>query len=148
MKKKIFITGAVREYDSNNPQCFANEIKDYIVQHLVNPQSASIINVIVDEPSKNSVRITFPFSVDYPCDSNTISRDMYRVFTGEYSGFRAENSCWWTFGFGPDYPMNVRFGKVEIIDLHRKNTRFYKADRYKSLTIDETPAEMTVTIAF
>ena len=61
MKKKIFITGAVREYDSSNPQQFATDIKEYIIQHLVNPDSASAINVMVDAPTKDTVRITFPF---------------------------------------------------------------------------------------
>lgn len=30
MKKKIFITGAVRDYDSANPKVFTDEIEDYI----------------------------------------------------------------------------------------------------------------------
>lgn len=34
MKKKIFITGAVREYDSANPQQLAEEIKEYLCHNL------------------------------------------------------------------------------------------------------------------
>ena len=148
MKKKIFVTGEVREYDSSNPQKLADEIKQYLLDHLIEPQSADAVNVIIDEPIEKTVRIHFPFSPGNECASGSISREMYRCFTGEYDGFRAENSCWWTFGFGSSYPMNIRFATEDIINAHKKNTRYYKANRYKSLTLTESGQGLEVLFTF
>lgn len=148
MKKKIFITGAVREYDSADPQKLADEIKQYLIDHLIQPDCADSVNVYVSEPEEKTVRIFYPFSPGNKCDTHSISREMYRCFSGEYSGFVAENSCWWTFGFGSSYPMNIRFSTEDIIDAHKKNTRFYKANRYKSLTITENSQGLEVLFTF
>lgn len=148
MKKKIFITGAVREYDSANPQQLADEIKEYICNNLVNAESADAVSVVVDEPVEKAVRIRYPFTPGKECDANTISREMYRCFTGEYHGFVAKNSCWWTLDFGPSFPMNVRFAVEDIITDHKKNTRFYKANRYKDISITENEAGLEVLISF
>lgn len=148
MKKKIFITGAVREYDSSNPQKLADEIKKYLIDHIIQPECADAVNVFVSEPAEKTVRIFYPFSPGNECDAHSVSREMYRCFTGEHSGFEAENSCWWKFDFGPSFPMNVRFDTEDITEAHKKNTRFYKANRYKSLTLTESPRGLEVLINF
>ena len=45
MKKKIFITGIVRDYDSADQQRLADEIKDYICQNIVGPDCADYVKV-------------------------------------------------------------------------------------------------------
>lgn len=148
MKNKIFITGAVREYDSAAPELLAQEIKEYICNNIVSPDCVDAVNVIVDEPSANMVRIQYHFSPDHQGDVGMISREMYRCFTGEYSGFVAENSCWWRMSFGPSFPMNVYFPVEDIIEAHKRDTRHYKADRYKNIEISEAIAGLTVKIQF
>lgn len=148
MKKKIFITGVVRDYDSADQQRLADEIKDYICQNIVGPDCADYVKVIIDEPDDKTVRIRFPFSPGWTPNPGWMSREMYRCFTGEHSGFTAENTVWWTMGFGPDYPMEVSFSIDDVIECHKKNTRFYKANRYKNITIEETSAELEVNITF
>lgn len=148
MKKKIFITGEVREFDSANPQKLADEIKEYLCQNLVGPACADQVVVFVDEPVDKTVRIRYPFTPGWSPNTGSISREMYRCFTGEYSGFEAEYSCWWKYGFGPSYPMNVSFAVEDIIAAHKKNTRFYKANRYKTISIEETTAGLEVIISF
>ena len=61
MKKKIFMTGVVRDYDSATRQTMANEMKDYICQNIVSPDCAEYVKVIIDEPDDKTVRIRFPF---------------------------------------------------------------------------------------
>lgn len=148
MKKKIFITGAVRDYDCTNPKAFTDGIEDYICHHQATPECADSISVVVDEPYTDTIRILFPFSNGMESDTGTVSREMYRCFTGEYSGFVAENTCWWPLGFGPNYPMNVRFRIDDIIDAHKKNTRFYKADIYKDIELSETTDVLSVILKF
>ena len=81
------------------------------------------------------------------------------VMTGIYTGrspkdkflvkdATSENTVWWTMGFGPDYPMEVSFSIDDVIECHKKNTRFYKANRYKNITIEETSAGLEVNITF
>ena len=101
MKKKIFITGAVREYDSANPKAFTDEIEDYIKANLVDANSADNISVSVQENSSDEISILFNFGIDEQVDDGLISREMYRCFTGEYHGFTAENSMWWTWDLAP-----------------------------------------------
>lgn len=50
--------------------------------------------------------------------------------------------------FGPNYPMNVQFPIKDTIEAHKKNTNFYKANRYKSLDIEESPLNLMVKIKF
>lgn len=148
MKKKIFMTGVVRDYDSATRQTMANEMKDYICQNIVGPDCADYVKVIIDEPDDKTVRICFPFSPGWTPNPGWMSREMYRCFTGEYSGFRAKNSAWWGLSFGDNYPMQVSFSIDDVIDCHKKNTRFYKANRYKNITIEETSAGLEVNITF
>ena len=51
-------------------------------------------------------------------------------------------------GFGPDYPMEVSFSIDDVIECHKKNIRFYKANRYKSISITETSAGVEVIISY
>jgi hypothetical protein len=44
--------------------------------------------------------------------------------------------------------MNVRFDIDDIKDAHKKNTRFYKASRYKQLDIVEDPQGLTINIKY
>ena len=148
MKKKIFITGAVREYDSANPKAFTDEIEDYIKANLVDASSSSSISVSVQENSSEEISILFNFGIGEQVDDGLISREMYRCFTGEYHGFTAENSMWWTMGFGPRYQMRVFFPISETIEAHRKNTKFYNADRYKAIEIEESHLNLRVKIKF
>lgn len=148
MKKKIFITGAVRDYDSAAPHKLADEIKDYICQNLVTPECRNTINVLVDEPTADQVRIRFPFTTGDTFDNHTISRELYRCFTGEYHDFHAKESLWWGFSSGPSFPMNVRVDIGQIKEAHKKNTRYYKADRYKSLDLWESAKGLEVLIQY
>ena len=36
----------------------------------------------------------------------------------------------------------------DVIECHKKNIRFYKANRYKNITIEETSAGLEVNITF
>lgn len=148
MKKKIFITGAVREYDSTNPQKLADEIKQYLIDHLIQPECADAVNVFVSESMEKTVRIRYLFSLGNETEANYVTKEMYRCFTGEHNGFTAENSCWWGLNFGPNYPMNILYATEEIIDAHKKNTRFYKANRYKSITLSESNYGLEVLINY
>lgn len=148
MKKKIFITGAVREYDSANQKAFTDEIELFIKSNIVVGDSADNISVSVLECSSDEINIRFNFGIGEEVDNGFISREMYRCFTGEFHGFKAENSMWWTMGFGPDYQMRVFFPIEDVIDAHKKNTKFYNADRYKYLGMKETPLSLTVTFKF
>lgn len=148
MKKKIFITGAVREYDSANPKAFTEEIEEYIKDKLVIPDDAQKISVTTFENTPDELNIMFNFGTGRAVDSGLISREMYRCFTGECATFSAQNSIYWAMNFGPDYPMNVQFPIKDTIDAHRKNTYYYKANRYKSLEIEETTSNLRVKIKF
>lgn len=148
MKKKIFITGDVREFDSTNPQEFTDGIEEYIRTNIVNEESASCIRVKASETAPNEVRIDMLFGGSGELGSDDITREMYRCFTGEYNGFVAENSIWWQFSFGPDYVMDVMFSVADTIAAHKKNTKFYKADRYKSITMRQTITGLHIVIRF
>lgn len=148
MKKKIFITGKVREFDSTNPQEFTDGIEEYIRTNIVNEESASCIRVKASETAPNEVRIDMLFGGSEGLGSDDITREMYRCFTGEYKGFIAENTIWWMAGFGPDYMMNVMFSITDTIAAHKKNTKFYKADRYKSMTMSQTITGLTIKINY
>ncbi len=148
MKKKIFITGAVREYDSANPKAFTDEIEDYIKANLISIDDVDKISVSTFENTGNELTITFNFGTGREIDSGLISREMYRCFTGECTTFKAQNSIYWAMSFGPNYPMNVRFPIKETIEVHKRNTNYYKANRYKSLEIVESPYDLRVKIKF
>lgn len=148
MKKKIFITGAVREYDSANPKAFTDEIEEYIKDKLVIPDDAQKISVTTFENNPEELTIMCNFGTGRDVDPSLISREMYRCFTGECATFTAQNSIYWAMNFGPDCPMNVQFPIKDTIDAHRKNTNYYKANRYKSLEIEEAPSNLRVKIKF
>lgn len=148
MKKKIFIAGAVRVYDSANPEVFTDEIEDYIKNNMVSPDDVDKITVSTFENSKNELTLRFNFGTGRDIDPDLISREMYRCFTGECASFSAQNSIYWAVSFGPSYPMNVQFPIKDTIEAHKKNTNFYKANRYKSLEIEESPSNLTVKIKF
>jgi hypothetical protein len=145
MKKKIFITGEVREYDSANPKTFTDGIEQYLLTNIVAPNSN--IRVIATS-TDDTITIKMPFTTGDDITPGTISRNLYRCFTGECPKFTAENSLWWGFGFGAAFPMNVRFDIDDIKDAHKKNTRFYKASRYKQLDIVEDPQGLTINITY
>lgn len=148
MKKKIFITGAVREYDSANPKAFTDEIEEYIKTNLVDSNNATFVKVYSIEGSKTELTVKFDFGTGRDIDADMISREMYRCFTGECSTFTAQNSIYWAMNFGPNYPMNVMFRIIDTIDAHKKNTSYYKADRYKNLEIEEDSYSLTVTLKY
>lgn len=148
MKKKIFITGKVREFNSTNPKDFTDGIEEYIKNNIVDESLADIIKVNASETAPNEITIDMLFGGSGGLGSDDITREMYRCFTGEYKGFVAENSIWWMAGFGPDYGMNVMFSITDTIAAHKKNTRFYKADRYKSITIRQTITGLHIVIGF
>lgn len=148
MKKKIFITGAVRDYDSANPKVFTDEIEDYIKNNMVKPEDVDKITVSTFENSENELTLLFNFGTGRDIDPGLISREMYRCFTGECASFMAQNSIYWGMNFGPNYPMNVQFPIKDTIEAHKKNTNFYKANRYKSLDIEESPLNLMVKIKF
>ena len=148
MKKKIFITGAVRDYDSANPKVFTEEIEDYIKNNMVKLEDVDKITVSTFENSENELTLRFNFGTGRDIDPGLISREMYRCFTGECASFTAQNSIYWAMNFGPNYPMNVQFPIKDTIEAHKKNTNFYKANRYKSLDIEESPLNLMVKIKF
>lgn len=148
MKKKIFITGKVREFDSTNPRDFTDGIEEYIKNNIVDESLADIIKVNANETAPNEITIDMLFGGSGGLGSDDITREMYRCFTGEYKGFVAENTIWWMVGFGPDYGMNVMFSIPDTIAAHKKNTKFYKADRYKSITMRQTITGLHIVIGF
>ena len=148
MKKKIFITGALRDYDSANPQAFTDVIEDYIKNNMVKPEDVDKITVSTFENSENELTLRFNFGTGRDIDPGLISREMYRCFTGECASFTAQNSIYWAMNFGPNYPMNVQFPIKDTIEAPKKNTNFYKANRYKSLEIEESPLNLMVKIKF
>ena len=148
MKKKIFITGADRDYDSANHKVFTDEIEDYIKNNMVKLEDVDKITVSTFENSENELTLRFNFGTGRDIDPGLISREMYRCFTGECASFTAQNSIYWAMNFGPNYPMNVQFPIKDTIEAHKKNTNFYKANRYKSLDIEESPLNLMVRIKF
>lgn len=148
MNKKIFITGKVRDFDSTDPKDFTDGIEEYIKNNIVDKELADIIKVNAYETAPNEISIDMLFGGSGGLGLDDITREMYRCFTGEYKGFVAENTIWWMAGFGPDYGMNVMFSITDTIAAHKKNTRFYKADRYKSITMRQTISGLHIVIGF
>ena len=50
--------------------------------------------------------------------------------------------------FGNDYQLAVQYAEDEIIDVHKKNTKYYLADHHKSMSIKETDYDLTITIKY
>lgn len=146
MKKKIFITGAVREFDSTDPKSFCEGIENYIKDNLIdnNPE----FKVTATKTAPNEVTVEIPLTTGQEYDDYTISRELYRIFTGECKNFRAHDSLWWGISFGPNWKANWRLPNEEIEAAHKNNTRFYKASRYKSMNIKETGTGLVVKFQF
>lgn len=148
MKKKIFITGGVREYETENTADFCKGIEDYIKANLVTIDNADNITVSTFENTSDDLTIIFNFGTGKSIKKGMISREMYRCFTGEGANFNAHHSIYWPMSFGPSFPMNVFFPIDDTIISHKKNTKFYRADRYKNISINETPYNLTINIKF
>ncbi len=148
MKKKIFISGGVREYDSNHPEALAHEIEDYIRQNIVREECADQVKVIVSASGPKDVTITMPFSSGVELRNDEISNELYRCFTGECSSFRTKNSLWCGFNFGPAYQINIIHSIEDTISNHKKNTWFYKANRYKSMEMDASINGLKITFHY
>lgn len=78
----------------------------------------------------------------------SINQDLYCMLSGEYRGFRAEYSLLFSFNFGPMYKPIYYLCADDIVAYHKKNTRFYKANRYKSMSIEESLRGLTVKFQF
>ena len=148
MKKKIFITGEVREYETDNAKDFCKGIEDYIKDNLVPADSTDNVTVSTFENAADDLTITFKFGTGKHIEKGMISREMYRCFTGEGTNFKAHYSIYWPLSFGSSYPMNVFFPVDETIISHKKNTHFYGADRYKNISINESPYNLIVNIKY
>lgn len=76
MKKKIFITGEVREYETENAKDFYKGIEDYIKDNLVPADSADNVTVSTFENATNDLTITFKFGTGKHIEKGMISREM------------------------------------------------------------------------
>lgn len=148
MKKKIFITGAVREYDSSNPVAFTNAISDYIKENIVDEKSRDKISVSVREVSPDQLVINFPFSTGEEITPDTISHDLYRCFFGESNHFRSKYSLGAAPYLGPYVKVNCREDIKDVKNAHKRNTAFYGADKYKRLILIENKFGLEVRFFF
>lgn len=148
MKKKIFIAGDVREYDSSNPSTFTDSIKEFITDNLVSPETASEVSVTLQEAASDHLIITFPFSTGDEIMQGTVSNPLYRCFFGDCAKFKPEYSLDYRLNFGLAFAANWRIPIKDILEAHKRNTSFYKADRYKTLEVEESDKGLTITIKF
>lgn len=148
MKKKIFIAGAVREYDSDAPKQFENEIEEYIKQNLVNTECADAVKVFTTELSTDALCVKYGFTTGDELSAGTISRQLYQCFFGDCKKFVAKYSLWFPMGFGPDYPINWRVPIEQIKEYHKKNTTFYGGSRYKDMDLNETSNGLIINFRF
>lgn len=148
MKKKIFIAGAVREYDSDAPKQFETEIEEYIKQNLVNAECADAVKVLTNELSPDELRVEFGFTTGDQLSAGTISRQLYQCFFGDCKNFVAKHSLWFPMGFGPSYPINWRVPIEQIKEYHKKNTTFYGGSRYKDMDLNETSNGLVINFRF
>lgn len=102
MKKKIFIAGAVREYDSSKPEEFVNAIAQFITDNVVDEKNKENIAVTVREVPPEQIVIRFPFTTGDEIVPGTISHTLYRCYFGECRSFIAEHSLGSVMNFGPD----------------------------------------------
>lgn len=148
MKKKIFITGAVREFDSKHPETFCEGIENYIKNHIINKESANRVKVTATETNPKELTIKFLFGTSDPIDEGNVSAEMYRCFLGVRKYFVPRYCNMIGLNFGNDYQLAVQYAEDEIIDVHKKNTKYYLADRYKSMSIKETGTGLVVKFQF
>lgn len=146
MKKKIFIAGAVREYDSNAPEDFGKAIEDYIRENLVTQESN--ISVKAKDNGINEITIEIPFTTGDELSTGTISNPLYRCFFGECESFRPEYSLDFRLNFGPNWGANWRVVIEDIVDAHKKNSNFYHASRYKDLFLEETETGLIIKLTY
>ena len=50
--------------------------------------------------------------------------------------------------FGPNFQPIYYLDAADVMMAHKKNTRYYKANRYKSMSIEETSRGLTVKFQF
>lgn len=148
MKKKIFITGAVREFDSTDPKSFCEGIENYIKNHIINEESANRVKVTATETNPKELTIKFLFGTSDPIDEGNVSAEMYRCFLGVRKYFVPRYCNMIGLNFGNDYQLAVQYAEDEIIDVHKKNTKYYLADHHKSMSIKETDYDLTITIKY
>lgn len=148
MKKKIFITGAVREYDSANPQPFCDGIRDYIMQNMLDPKKRVPFNITAYESAPKEVTVFFPLSTGDDISNGCINQELYRLLTGEYKGFRPEDSIYWRYNFGSSFLAVYYVHPEDVVASHKKNTRFYHANRFKDMSVEETAQGLKVKFQF
>lgn len=148
MKKKIFISGKTREFDSADPKPFCKEIEEYIKANIVNEESADTIKVSATLNGEKEVIIHMAFGAGNEIDQYSISQEIYRCLIGECQDFVAEDSLLWGFCLGPMCKPIITYCVDDVIHCHKKNSRFYKANRYKSLELKETPISLTAKFKF
>lgn len=148
MKKKIFITGAVREFDSTDPKSFCEGIENYIKNQINNEESANRVKVTATETNPKELTIKFLFGTSDPIDEGNVSAEMYRCFLGIRKYFVPRYCNMIGLNFGNDYQLAVQYAEDEIIDVHKKNTKYYLADHYKSMSIKETGTGLVVKFQF
>lgn len=148
MNKKIFITGAVRDYDSSKPEEFADAIAQFIKDNMVDEKSKENISVAVREVSPNQIVISFLFTTGDEIVPGTISHTLYRCFFGECRSFIAEHSLGSVMNFGPNWKANWRETIPAVRNAHKRNTAFYGADKYKRIDIVENNRGLEVRISF
>lgn len=148
MKKKIFIAGDVREYDSANPTAFTDSITQYIKDNIVNPESAGCISTIAKEITTDLLLIKFPFTSGDEITKGTISDNLYRCFFGDCASFTPEYSLGFRLNFGSSYPINWRTPIDQLKEYHKKNSNYYHASRYENLDVEERPDGLYIFIQF
>lgn len=148
MKKKIFITGAVREYDSSKPEVFAEGIANFIKENLADEKSRNDIAVKVREVSPDQIVIEFPFTTSDEIEPGTISHTLYRCFFGECSKFVAEHTLGPVMCLGEYVKANWREEISSVKNAHRRNTKFYGADPYKRIDLIENIYGLEVRFTF
>ncbi len=148
MKKKIFITGAVREYDSSKPEEFANAISDFIKENMADEKSRDNIVVNVHETSPNQIVIEFPFTTGDEIEPGTISHTLYRCFFGECRRFIAKHTLGPVMYLGEYVKANWREEIRSVKNAHKRNTAFYGGDKYKRLDLIENIYGLEVRITF
>lgn len=139
MQKNIFITGAVREYDSSKPEEFTNAIANFIKENMVDEKSRSLISVKVREVSTDHLVITFPFYTgEESTDKDSISHKFYCFLFGQCKAFIPKHSLGPVMNLGPNIHAIWREDLNDVKNAHKRNTTFYGGDTYKRLELSES----------
>ncbi len=148
MKKKIFIAGDVREYDSANPTAFTDPITQYIKGNIANSGSAAFVSTIAKEIAPDLLLIRFPFTTGDEITKGTISDSLYQCFFGDSKIFTPQYSLYYRLNFGPGFQANWRIPVDQVKDYHKKNSNYYHASRYKNLDVEERLDGLYIFIQF